>query len=197
MSPAASNTADQLLPRDLQEPFKTGEVLELEYKLIHGRDEWDPPDGTQDNVREQLIAQAKAHSPNNEADQAEAQRLALHAWSVRNLPGPGQAGLCLSGGGIRSASFCLGILQALAKRGLLSQFDYLSTVSGGGYIGSWLSAWRVHWGQNIHDIETSLAGENEPDQVKRLRDFTSYLTPLDTCNLVLNWILFCPSFCCL
>lgn len=52
--------------------------------------------------------------------------------------------LCLSGGGIRSASFCLGVLQELAKKGLLADFDYISTVSGGGYIGSWLSAWRKH-----------------------------------------------------
>ena len=49
--------------------------------------------------------------------------------------------LCFSGGGIRSATFGLGIVQALAKHGLLSKFDYLSTVSGGGYMGSWLSAW--------------------------------------------------------
>lgn len=51
------------------------------------------------------------------------------------------AALCFSGGGIRSATFGLGIVQALARRGLLEKFDYLSTVSGGGYLGSWLSAW--------------------------------------------------------
>jgi len=45
-------------------------------------------------------------------------------------------GLALSGGGIRSATFSLGILQALASHNLLKKFDYLSTVSGGGYIGS-------------------------------------------------------------
>ena len=49
--------------------------------------------------------------------------------------------LCFSGGGIRSATFGLGIVQALAKYKLLDNFDYLSTVSGGGYLGSWLSAW--------------------------------------------------------
>jgi hypothetical protein len=43
-------------------------------------------------------------------------------------------------GGIRSATFSLGVLVALAGRGLLTQFDYLSTVSGGGYLGSFLSA---------------------------------------------------------
>jgi len=50
-------------------------------------------------------------------------------------------GLCLSGGGIRSATFCLGIVQELAKRGMLAQFDYLSTGSGGGYLGAFLSAY--------------------------------------------------------
>src|SRR5262249_19535949 len=40
-----------------------------------------------------------------------------------------QAALCLSGGGIRSAAFALGALQALASRGLLTRFHYLSTVS--------------------------------------------------------------------
>ena len=49
--------------------------------------------------------------------------------------------LCFSGGGIRSATFGLGIVQALAKYNLLEKFDYLSTVSGGGYLGSWMSAW--------------------------------------------------------
>jgi len=52
-------------------------------------------------------------------------------------------GLALSGGGIRSASFSLGILQAFAKRNCLTKFDYLSSVSGGGYIGSSLS-WFLH-----------------------------------------------------
>ena len=55
--------------------------------------------------------------------------------------GTGRAALCFSGGGIRSATFNLGILQRLAEVGLLEKFDYLSTVSGGGYLGSWLSGW--------------------------------------------------------
>jgi hypothetical protein len=51
------------------------------------------------------------------------------------------AGISLSGGGIRSATFNLGLLQTLQKNGLLQQFDYISTVSGGGYCGGWWSAW--------------------------------------------------------
>ncbi|MGH8076295.1 MAG: hypothetical protein ACREPE_03075, partial [Lysobacter sp.] len=52
-------------------------------------------------------------------------------------------GLALSGGGIRSATFALGALQALAGRGLLGAFHYVSTVSGGGYIGAYLQG-MVH-----------------------------------------------------
>lgn len=40
-------------------------------------------------------------------------------------------GLAFSGGGIRSATFNLGVLQALARKKLLRKFDYISTVSGG------------------------------------------------------------------
>jgi len=48
-------------------------------------------------------------------------------------------GLALSGGGIRSATFCLGAIQVMAERKLLKDVDFLSTVSGGGYTGSFLS----------------------------------------------------------
>ena len=49
-------------------------------------------------------------------------------------------GVALSGGGIRSATFSLGILQGLARHRIFRLADYLSTVSGGGYIGSCLSS---------------------------------------------------------
>lgn len=52
-------------------------------------------------------------------------------------------GLALSGGGVRSATFNLGLLQAMQRHNVLNQVDYLSTVSGGGYIGSsytWFAA---------------------------------------------------------
>ena len=46
-------------------------------------------------------------------------------------PGEQLAGLAISGGGICSASFALGVLQALAWNGKLGKLDYMSTVSGG------------------------------------------------------------------
>jgi hypothetical protein len=52
----------------------------------------------------------------------------------------GLVGLALSGGGVRSATFNLGLLQSLAKNKVLQYCDYLSTVSGGGYIGSCLTS---------------------------------------------------------
>src|SRR5271170_6129518 len=66
-------------------------------------------------------------------------------------------GLAFSGGGIRSATFNLGILQALAQARLLHAFDYLSTVSGGGYIGGWLMAWMHHQGIGIQEVEDKLS----------------------------------------
>src|SRR6266576_2772934 len=48
-------------------------------------------------------------------------------------------GLALSGGGVRSAAFSLGVLQALNHYNVLRNVDYLSTVSGGGYMGSSLT----------------------------------------------------------
>lgn len=53
---------------------------------------------------------------------------------------PAHIGLSFSGGGIRSATFNLGVLQGLREAGVLRFIDYLSTVSGGGYIGAWFTA---------------------------------------------------------
>ncbi len=60
------------------------------------------------------------------------------------------AGLAFSGGGIRSATINLGFAQALHRAGLFAHFDYLSTVSGGGYIGAAISA-RMRCGPSPTD----------------------------------------------
>jgi len=89
-------------------------------------------------------------------------------------------GLALSGGGIRSASFSLGVLQVLAADGLLPQVDYLSTVSGGGLIGSTVSS-------VLYESNTSAAadrfplgfdaGKAERPAVRYLRNHTRWLAP--------------------
>ena len=137
--------------------------------------------------------------------------------------------LCLSGGGIRSATFALGAIEALAihprqaskadegekhcasaRASLLRQFNYLSTVSGGGYIGSWLSAWIARAGFDA--VWPKLIGrrdhpDQEPGETSWLRAYSNYLTPrlglfsADTWtavalymrNLVLNWLVILPA----
>jgi hypothetical protein len=47
-------------------------------------------------------------------------------------------GLALSGGGIRSGSYSVGVLKALYDKGILDKVDAISTVSEGGYASYWL-----------------------------------------------------------
>jgi Patatin-like phospholipase len=87
------------------------------------------------------------------------------------------SGICFSGGGIRSATFNLGILQGLASRGSLHQFDYLSSVSGGGYIHSWLAAWLKRRTLEERD-ENQRTRANQDDLRKAWDHVTCRLTPL-------------------
>ena len=100
-------------------------------------------------------------------------------------------GLCLSGGGIRSATFNLGLLQAFAEKGLLRYLHYVSTVSGGGYIGGFLSAWRYHLEldrnrnperkERDETFPTRVTGpgvgERERPELRHLREFSRFLMP--------------------
>jgi hypothetical protein len=182
-----------------------------------------------------------------------------------------RAALCLSGGGIRSAAFGLGVIQALAihprpnkqrsmfeempaqdalppedqdkgtaaaqaaheteaerramraalarknsvmepKSSFLAQLHYLSTVSGGGYIGSWLSAWRYR--ESFEAVRNNLVGrpggpDVEPHALGWLRSYSNYLTPklgalsgdtwagvaISLRNLLLNWLIILPAIC--
>ena len=108
------------------------------------------------------------------------ERAAIHEPDGRN-DGPDRpfTGLAFSGGGIRSATFNLGITQALAELRLLRQFDYLSCVSGGGYIGGWLSAFiRLKCSGRVEDAEPQLqTGGTENSAIRFLRSYSNYLTP--------------------
>jgi hypothetical protein len=123
----------------------------------------------------------------------------VHPWAFEAK----LRGLCLSGGGIRSATFNLGILQGLAAQKNLGAFDYLSSVSGGGYIHGWLAAWlRRESGRQqqtmnradaaraaLKQVQEQMAPipggqKNEagqrlfpPPEIQWLRRFSNYLTP--------------------
>ena len=92
------------------------DVLEAEYLALHGEPALD------------------ASAPADPESRLRALHARIHARG-------GPTALSLSGGGIRSATFGLGVLQGLAHVGVLGSLDYLSTVSGGGYIGGWFTAW--------------------------------------------------------
>ncbi len=113
--------------------------------------------------------------------------------------------LCLSGGGIRSAAFSLGVLQALARGNLLLDFHYLSTVSGGGYAGAWLAA-LMRRGDGLATAQAVLSAAGD-ERLEGLRAYTNFLTPTpgpasaDTRasvvlwlrNVLLNWMVFGPA----
>lgn len=93
----------------------------------------------------------------------------------------GLVGLAFSGGGIRSASLSLGVAQALARNDLLRHVDYLSTVSGGGYLGACLSSLLAESGGAALSPEhfplRKQTGEPEPPALRNIRSGSNYLDP--------------------
>jgi hypothetical protein len=91
-------------------------------------------------------------------------------------------GLAISGGGIRSATFALGVVQSLARMGIARHIDYLSTVSGGGYLGSFISsalddsADSVTLNPNPNARPFGASGTVESDEVRHLRQHGKYLS---------------------
>jgi len=98
-------------------------------------------------------------------------------------------GLALSGGGVRSATFNLGLLQGMERVGLLRHFDYLSTVSGGGYIGGFWTAYRhrkllegadeeeCRFVQDAPHAQGHTSLGLEQPEIKHLRRFSNFLSP--------------------
>ena len=145
--------------------------------------------------------------PKDPAEEAQLEKQMLAAIDEHHTE---LAALCLSGGGIRSATFGLGVLQGLARFGLLERFHYLSSVSGGGYIGSWLSQWRsIHGDKSVFEALNAAEKEGrDRPQIGGIRADSNYLTPtlgllsadtwtviaLYVRNLLLNWLLFFPFF---
>ncbi|MEN3278031.1 MAG: hypothetical protein V7631_3821 [Massilia sp.] len=151
-----------------------GEVFQNELDLLHPRDGGHAPEELQPASTSALLRRA-------------------HAAQL--------AGLALSGGGVRSATFNLGVLQALAEQRLLRDFDYLSTVSGGGFIGGWLSKWIRERHGDVRAVEALLtpgaAGQavaSEPVEIQFLRQYSNYLSPksgtfsADTWSLVGTYV---------
>jgi hypothetical protein len=102
-------------------------------------------------------------------------------------------GVAISGGGIRSATFALGVFQALAKLGHLSRFDYLSTVSGGGYFGAFYASLFARGRVTFGDVRKALSDDSP--QLNYLRNNGRFLAPAGQPDLLLggavlfrNWV---------
>jgi hypothetical protein len=174
-------------------------VLEEEYAHLHP--DYAPEEGPSDEEMAEL--------PAGERRQERERRLGAVIDAIHRRK---HSALCLSGGGIRSATFALGVLQGLARKNLLSHFDYLSTVSGGGYVGSWLTAWIHRDPEGVKGVTEKLNSQPaqklvpEQEPVRHLRSYSNYLTPrlgilsgdswtvaaIVLRNLILNWLVLVP-----
>lgn len=127
-----------------------------------------------------------------EASEVEERRRAVQRGAGSGLDA---VGLALSGGGIRSATFCLGVVQVLAERGLMPDVDYLSSVSGGGYTGSFITS-LIGSGAEYKDLACPF-GPDTP-AVRHVRQNAKYLSAVDlkqrwmmiagtVAGIILNW----------
>jgi len=138
---------------------------------------------------------------NREEVTAEAVKRAELDFILNRKPGdpkkdPPLWGLALSGGGIRSATFALGVLQVLARNKLLGSFHYLSTISGGGYAGAFLQGLIRRRGfdgaygvlrSSVRDVaqrtaayRTGNVAADAQQPIRHLREYSNYLSPRKT-----------------
>ena len=170
----------------MSDPLQWPQVLETEVNALRGGPVLGPDAPADPDKRLPLLHQA------------------IHAHPT--------SALCLSGGGVRSGTFALGVLQGLAHLGVLGKFDYLSTVSGGGYIGGWLTAWLHRQGpegreQTLRALDpdqtVAATGQIDAEPVGYLRRMCQYLAPTGGAdmwtlfatlgrNLILNWTVILP-----
>lgn len=229
----AKRKGAESLPSDLKVRFQTPPISRWQ-EISRGNVEHDPtlqsalarsldyPPSKWLLEREVSVLQRvrELHTPDNPLPDYTDGKADVYQWARE-----GQlTGLCLSGGGIRSATFNLGILQGLASNNTsghddkvgLTQLDYLSSVSGGGYIHSWLAAWfnrqakaeyanhpqqpdqamRDGFDQVVDEMKPppKQSPKTWPRQVEWLRRYSNYLTPEvglltgDTWAMVATWL---------
>ena len=131
-------------------------------------------------------SQARALAPESSGELSAKDKLSDQYWSKRVRTGECEenlVGVALSGGGIRSATFALGVLQRLKELDLLRRVDYLSTVSGGGYIGAWLVG-------NVRRSPYWLTRMTSWDEsIGHLRRYSKYLAPRTGFLSADSWVI--------
>lgn len=173
--------------------LKFTEIVRKELEVINFR---------RDKIKEGLIARKRSDASAGKSQvpdaPTEAQRHYITPRKVATIQDDGQenekkrgtirtnevsdlTGIALSGGGVRSASFSLGVLQALdslsnhGEPHVLDAVDYLSVVSGGGYIGTSLVAGLTQ--EDFSFPFDSRLDEQETPETQHLRDFSNFLAP--------------------
>ncbi len=131
-------------------PTKTYEVRQRAFTF-------DPATLVRDYQEEYAYIEQRRHSVLNGLAEASDDQPAPVTTVPRHLKG-----LAFSGGGIRSATFHLGILEALQDMKTLPAIDYLSTVSGGSYIAGWMLA---HLGRPQDDAYGNLVQTHDPGEL--------------------------------
>jgi hypothetical protein len=250
---AAKNAAEE--KRKKEGPFSIEEVLAGEVDVIRDTDKLadellkglvaaqdaNAKDAAAKDANDLMFARYSMDGDQRTGDDLPGNEVQARKAFYRALNGLNRAALCCSGGGIRSATFCLGVIQALAaydvsalrpapanigaspkpdetppqmkaESRLLGCFQYLSTVSGGGYVGSWLSSWlnRNEFHEVIENLTDRPSGPDvEPAEISWLRAYSNYLTPrlgiasadawaavaIFVRNLLLNWLIIIPVVC--
>jgi hypothetical protein len=204
----AKATTDRMPPADMKRSPPQNQHLYLSYLDVLDDEDRALRGDEQAPLDPLRTAYTNARASGASEEERQAAERAFRGSLFARLHAHQRSALCFSGGGIRSATFGLGILQGLAafskqtadsRPALLGEFDYLSTVSGGGYLGSWFSAWatRVARGdiQRLRDctmrdfcdgpgiVMNALARspdatfEPEPEPIRHLREYTNYLSP--------------------
>jgi hypothetical protein len=164
--------------------------LDKALQLIAGHDGYSapqdaPPQHAAINAEMQLTPAWRPMGIRNGTDNLAAQERDLvlarrHQYQI-DTERSWATGMALSGGGIRSATFAIGVLAALAHRNLLPQFDYISSVSGGGFAAGFLT--QLLSGPD-NDLRFGLDAKKQPFEtdegesliLRKVRHGASYLS---------------------
>ncbi|MDK4740347.1 patatin-like phospholipase family protein [Rhizobium sp. CNPSo 3464] len=127
---------------------------------------------------------ARFHIPRHPAKLSQDHAETGKRGTVRMETGSNLTGLSFSGGGIRSAAFCLGVSQALdaithdGEPRVFDAFDYFSTVSGGCYIGTSIVSGMM---QEPYTFPfASKLDSQETPEIQHLRNYSNFLVPNGT-----------------
>jgi choline dehydrogenase-like flavoprotein len=174
---AATVILEDAKPRFVNSPSYPRELAEVEIKAV--------------TLRRGQVDHAGGGKPNIDVTTNEG------AWANH------VTGLALSGGGVRSATFNLGVLQTLAAAKKLRNIDFLSTVSGGGYIGAFLGRFfdrtrevpliNADRRTTPEKIEEELLDRRSPE-LTWLRKHGNYIAPSGKGDVRLNLAIFVRGF---